>query len=63
MLDTPLNLYPLLAVPEDAHALSLLGIVPYVNPPVTGSIAGIVGAGGNTGKSPSPSTDIGPSAN
>jgi len=25
------------------------GIVPYVNPPVTGSIAGIVGAGGNTG--------------
>jgi len=25
------------------------GIVPYVNPPYTGSIAGIVGAGGNTG--------------
>jgi len=25
------------------------GIVPYVNPPATGSIAGIVGAGGNTG--------------
>lgn len=25
------------------------GIVPYVNPPCTGSIAGIVGAGGNTG--------------
>lgn len=28
---------------------STYGIVPYVNPPVTGSIAGIVGAGGNTG--------------
>jgi len=28
---------------------SSYGIVPYVNPPVTGSIAGIVGAGGNTG--------------
>lgn len=25
------------------------GIVPYVNPPCTGSVAGIVGAGGNTG--------------
>jgi nitrate/nitrite transporter NarK len=24
-------------------------IVPYVNPPVTGSISGIIGAGGNTG--------------
>jgi len=28
---------------------STYGIVPYVNPPCTGSIAGIVGAGGNTG--------------
>ena len=28
---------------------SSYGIVPYINPPVTGSIAGIVGAGGNTG--------------
>jgi NNP family nitrate/nitrite transporter-like MFS transporter len=28
---------------------STYGIVPYVNPPSTGSIAGIVGAGGNTG--------------
>ena len=28
---------------------SSFGIVPYVNPPVTGSISGIVGAGGNTG--------------
>lgn len=28
---------------------STYGIVPYVNPPATGSIAGIVGAGGNTG--------------
>merc|ERR1719276_776003 len=28
---------------------SSYGIVPYVNPPVTGSIAGIVGAGGNSG--------------
>ena len=28
---------------------STCGIVPYVNPPCTGSIAGIVGAGGNTG--------------
>lgn len=28
---------------------STYGIVPYVNPPVTGSISGIVGAGGNTG--------------
>ena len=28
---------------------STYGIVPYVNPPVTGSIAGIVGAGGNLG--------------
>jgi len=28
---------------------STYGIVPYVNPPVTGSIAGIIGAGGNTG--------------
>ena len=28
---------------------SSYGIVPYVNPPVTGSISGIVGAGGNTG--------------
>ena len=28
---------------------STYGIVPYVNPPVTGSIAGIVGAGGNMG--------------
>lgn len=28
---------------------STYGIVPYVDPPVTGSIAGIVGAGGNTG--------------
>jgi len=25
------------------------GIVPYVDPPATGSISGIVGAGGNTG--------------
>ena len=25
------------------------GIVPYVDPPNTGSIAGIIGAGGNTG--------------
>jgi NNP family nitrate/nitrite transporter-like MFS transporter len=28
---------------------SSYGIVPYINPPATGSIAGIVGAGGNTG--------------
>merc|ERR1712048_520610 len=28
---------------------SSYGIVPYVDPPSTGSIAGIVGAGGNTG--------------
>lgn len=28
---------------------SSYGIVPYVDPPVTGSIAGIIGAGGNTG--------------
>ena len=28
---------------------STYGIVPYVNPPATGAIAGIVGAGGNTG--------------
>lgn len=28
---------------------STYGIVPYVNPPATGSIAGIVGAGGNSG--------------
>ena len=28
---------------------STYGIVPYVNPPATGSISGIVGAGGNTG--------------
>jgi len=28
---------------------SSFGIVPYVNPPATGSISGIVGAGGNTG--------------
>lgn len=28
---------------------STFGIVPYVNPPVTGSISGIVGAGGNVG--------------
>eukprot|EP00560_Eucampia_antarctica_P004380 CAMPEP_0197840216 /NCGR_PEP_ID=MMETSP1437-20131217/45474_1 /TAXON_ID=49252 ORGANISM="Eucampia antarctica, Strain CCMP1452" /NCGR_SAMPLE_ID=MMETSP1437 /ASSEMBLY_ACC=CAM_ASM_001096 /LENGTH=541 /DNA_ID=CAMNT_0043449789 /DNA_START=56 /DNA_END=1683 /DNA_ORIENTATION=+ len=28
---------------------STYGIVPYVNPPATGSIAGIVGAGGNVG--------------
>lgn len=28
---------------------STYGIVPYVNPPATGSIAGIIGAGGNTG--------------
>lgn len=28
---------------------STYGVVPYVNPPATGSIAGIVGAGGNTG--------------
>ena len=28
---------------------SSYGIVPYVNPPATGSIAGIVGAGGNVG--------------
>jgi len=28
---------------------STYGIVPYVNPPVTGSIAGVVGAGGNCG--------------
>ena len=25
------------------------GIVPYIDPPATGSIAGIIGAGGNTG--------------
>lgn len=28
---------------------STYGIVPYVNPPITGSISGIIGAGGNTG--------------
>merc|ERR1712100_778211 len=28
---------------------STYGIVPYVNPPATGSISGIVGAGGNCG--------------
>lgn len=28
---------------------SCFGIVPYVNPPVTGSISGIIGAGGNLG--------------
>ena len=28
---------------------SAYGIVPYINPPVTGSISGIVGAGGNLG--------------
>ena len=28
---------------------SSYGIVPYVDPPATGSIAGIIGAGGNTG--------------
>jgi len=28
---------------------STYGIVPYINPPATGSISGIVGAGGNTG--------------
>jgi len=28
---------------------SSFGIVPYINPPVTGSISGIVGAGGNVG--------------
>lgn len=28
---------------------STYGIVPYVNPPVTGSISGIIGAGGNVG--------------
>ena len=28
---------------------STYGIVPYINPPVTGSIAGVVGAGGNVG--------------
>merc|ERR1711997_235014 len=28
---------------------STYGIVPYVNPPATGSISGIVGAGGNSG--------------
>lgn len=28
---------------------SSYGIVPYINPPYTGSIAGIIGAGGNTG--------------
>jgi NNP family nitrate/nitrite transporter-like MFS transporter len=28
---------------------SAFGIVPYINPPVTGSISGIVGAGGNLG--------------
>merc|ERR1712232_1453149 len=28
---------------------STYGIVPYVDPPATGSISGIVGAGGNTG--------------
>ena len=43
----------LLAVPGTLMHFLLSGIVPYVNPPVTGSIAGIVGAGGNTGKSPS----------
>jgi hypothetical protein len=29
--------------------LLCVSIVPYVNPPVTGSISGIIGAGGNTG--------------
>jgi NNP family nitrate/nitrite transporter-like MFS transporter len=29
--------------------LLCISIVPYVNPPVTGSISGIIGAGGNTG--------------
>lgn len=28
---------------------STYGVVPYVNPPVTGSVSGIVGAGGNVG--------------
>jgi NNP family nitrate/nitrite transporter-like MFS transporter len=32
-----------------AAAGSTFGLVPYVDPPSTGSIAGIVGAGGNTG--------------
>jgi hypothetical protein len=34
------------------HSMSVLPlsrIVPYINPPVTGSISGIVGAGGNVG--------------
>ncbi|EJK77131.1 hypothetical protein THAOC_01055 [Thalassiosira oceanica] len=34
-------------VPRDP--LTVSGIVPYVNPPVTGSISGVVGAGGNCG--------------
>jgi NNP family nitrate/nitrite transporter-like MFS transporter len=36
----------------DAHVLlynDVFRIVPYVNPPITGSISGIVGAGGNVG--------------
>lgn len=38
-----------LAIFSQAASGSTYGIVPYVDPPSTGSIAGIVGAGGNTG--------------
>jgi NNP family nitrate/nitrite transporter-like MFS transporter len=38
-----------LSVFSQAASGSTYGIVPYVDPPATGSIAGIVGAGGNTG--------------
>mmetsp|Transcript_16086 Transcript_16086/g.32574 ORF Transcript_16086/g.32574 Transcript_16086/m.32574 type:complete len:520 (-) Transcript_16086:75-1634(-) len=38
-----------LAICSQAASGSTYGIVPYVDPPATGSIAGIVGAGGNTG--------------
>ena len=34
---------------QAAEGCSTYGIVPYVDPPATGSIAGIVGAGGNAG--------------
>jgi hypothetical protein len=40
------------SAPNRVYLLLLLlcnSIVPYVNPPVTGSISGIIGAGGNTG--------------
>lgn len=38
-----------LSICSQAASGSTYGIVPYVDPPSTGSIAGIVGAGGNTG--------------